>query len=290
MLGDMYREQRPPHPVAGVPGAVVWTRTPAAAPTAYRVLPDGCMDLIWRDGLLIAGPDTRAQLGTDGPGTAYTGLRLPPGLGRGVFGVPADELRDQRVALDAVWCPAEVRELTERIAAAPDRGAALAEVAAARLRRAGWGGTARATGPGGGSGPDPEMLRRLVLAGIRQGHGVAEIARTAGLGERQLHRRCRELFGYGAKTLARVLRMRYALRLHGAGVPPARTAARAGYADQAHLSREIRALAGVPLGALGPARTARPARAAAEAAQAAVPEASGAKRSTVLPSGSTTTA
>lgn len=230
----MYRE-RPASPALPAPGAVVWSRTRSTAPTVHRVLPDGCMDLIWRDGLLIAGPDTHAQLAADAPGTAYTGLRLPPGLGPAVFGLPAEELRDRRVPLADVWSPAEVRELTERVAAAGDRGAALEAVAAARLRRAGW--SADEAG---------ERLRLLVLAAARQGHGVAATARAAGLGERQLHRRCRELFGYGAKTLQRVLRMRRALRIRGTGVPLAEAAAIAGYADQAHLSREIRTLAGVP--------------------------------------------
>jgi AraC-like DNA-binding protein len=44
--------------------------------------------------------------------------------------------------------------------------------------------------------------------------------------------------------------MQRALALFRAGRPPARVAIDAGYADQAHLSREIRSLARVPLGAL----------------------------------------
>ncbi|WP_461029927.1 helix-turn-helix domain-containing protein, partial [Streptomyces sparsus] len=65
--------------------------------------------------------------------------------------------------------------------------------------------------------------------------------------ERQLHRRAVRAFGYGPKTLARVLRLERALTLARAGLPFARVAADAGYADQAHLAREVKALAGVPL-------------------------------------------
>ncbi|WP_280391687.1 helix-turn-helix domain-containing protein [Nocardia wallacei] len=57
-------------------------------------------------------------------------------------------------------------------------------------------------------------------------------------------------FGFGPKMLARVLRLQRALRLARAGVPFAETAFRAGYADQAHLAREVRELAGKPLGQL----------------------------------------
>ncbi|MEV5769093.1 helix-turn-helix domain-containing protein, partial [Micromonospora sp. NPDC052213] len=59
-------------------------------------------------------------------------------------------------------------------------------------------------------------------------------------------RRSRHLFGYGPKTLARILRMGRALALARAGTPLAEVAARCGYADQAHLTRDVRDLAGVP--------------------------------------------
>jgi AraC-like DNA-binding protein len=62
-----------------------------------------------------------------------------------------------------------------------------------------------------------------------------------------LHRISLAAFGYGPKTLARVLRLQRALRLARAGVPFAETAVRAGFADQAHLARDVKDLTGVPL-------------------------------------------
>jgi AraC-like DNA-binding protein len=79
---------------------------------------------------------------------------------------------------------------------------------------------------------------------------VAAAAARSGLGERQLRRRCEAAFGYGPKTLARVLRLQRALELARRGVPFASVAAEAGYADQPHLAREVRALTGLPLGEL----------------------------------------
>ncbi|GAA2426009.1 helix-turn-helix domain-containing protein [Streptomyces glaucus] len=210
-------------------GAVVWTNTPAG-PDAVRVLPDGCMDLLWHEGrLLVAGPDTHAHL-TAEPGP-WAGVRFPPGTAPVLLGVPAHELRDRRVDLADLWPAARVRRLAARVAAAPDPASGLEELA---LRRA------AETGP-----PDP-LLRRIVAA-LDAGRTVAATAAELGLGARQLHRRSLAAFGYGPKTLARVLRLRRALALARAGVPLAWTAARAGYADQAHLARDVRALTGLPV-------------------------------------------
>jgi AraC-like DNA-binding protein len=96
--------------------------------------------------------------------------------------------------------------------------------------------------------PDPTasaVAHRLELAA---GPGVvAQLAADVGLSERQLQRRCHIAFGYGPKTLQQVLRFQRALRLARAGGRLADVAAEVGYADQAHLARETRRLAGVPL-------------------------------------------
>src|SRR5690242_5572403 len=119
----MYRE-RPPRP----DGAVLWTRTVSPAGTAVRVLPDGCMDVIWADGeLFVAGPDTEAHLVTSAGGTQFAAVRFAPGTAPSLLGVPAEEVRNQHVPLDALWPAADVRRLGERIAEAPDRAGSLAE-------------------------------------------------------------------------------------------------------------------------------------------------------------------
>ncbi|MFF4058690.1 DUF6597 domain-containing transcriptional factor [Streptomyces sp. NPDC001668] len=209
-----------------LPGAVVWTGDGTG-----RVLPDGCMDLLWNEGrLLVAGPDTRAYVTSGAPST-WTGLRFHPGSAPAFLGVPAHELRDRRVELADLWPASEVRRLRDRVAAAQGPAAALEEIAVER------------TAP-----PDP-VLRALV-ASLGAGRSVAVTAGELGLGARQLHRRSLVAFGYGPKTLARILRLRRALALARAGVPFAETAARSGFADQAHLARDVKELAGVPLGRL----------------------------------------
>ncbi|MGW0791166.1 helix-turn-helix domain-containing protein [Streptomyces sp. NPDC002911] len=213
-------------------GATAWTWS-GPRDTARPVLPDGCMDLLWVGGrLLVAGPDTRAFTPAAALSTDCAGIRFAPGTAPALLGVPAHELRDRRVALDALWPGREVRRLTARIGAADDQAAALEGVA---LRRA-----------AGAEAADP--LAAAVAARLRQGCSVAATARAVGLGARQLHRRSLAAFGYGPKTLARVLRLQRALDLVRAGTPYAEAASAAGCADQAHLAREVRDLAGTTLG------------------------------------------
>lgn len=73
------------------------------------------------------------------------------------------------------------------------------------------------------------------------------MAGSLGYSERQLHRRSLDSFGYGLKTLARILRMTRALDHARAGGSLAFVAAAAGYADQPHFARDVKLLAGVPI-------------------------------------------
>jgi AraC-like DNA-binding protein len=67
-----------------------------------------------------------------------------------------------------------------------------------------------------------------------------------GFSERQLQRRFLTAVGYGPKVLQRVLRLRRFLTAAGFGLEGlAGAALGAGYADQAHLTRECRALTGL---------------------------------------------
>ncbi|MGW2987050.1 helix-turn-helix domain-containing protein [Streptomyces goshikiensis] len=212
-----------------VPGAVLWR----AAGPGRTVLPDGCMDLMWVSGrLVVAGPDTGPHPAGEVP-RAVAGLRFAPGTAPALLGVPARELRDLRVDLADLWPGPEVRRTGERIAAYEDPCAGLE--AAARRRAA-------ATAP-----PDP--LLGEVVARLRAGEGVAATAAAVGLGERRLHRLSLDAFGYGPRLLGRVLRLQRALALSRRGLAQAEVAYAAGYADQAHLTREVRALAGVTPGA-----------------------------------------
>lgn len=219
----MYEERAAP-----LPHVVAWRSVtpPGAAPK--RILPDGCLDLIWSAGtVFVAGPDTTAQVAAAAPGTRTTALRFGAGTGSAVLGVPASEVLDRRVPLEAMWPAAEVRAIAEA-------GDPLAALTAAAHRR--W------------MPPDPVMVALAEAAG--RGVPVGVVADRCGLSPRQLQRRSNAAFGYGPKVLHRVLRLQRAVALARTGRPFATVSAAAGYADQAHLAREVRAMAGVPLGEL----------------------------------------
>ena len=92
-----------------------------------------------------------------------------------------------------------------------------------------------------------------------------DIADDVGLSPRQLRRRCHAAVGYGPKTLQRVLRFRrFVSRIDALAQNPqspdgldlAGLAVQAGYADQAHLTRECGRLAGLTPAALARQRAA----------------------------------
>jgi len=219
-------------PAAALADRVVctWTSSVAAdaPPRESVVLPDACMDLIW-DGraLFVAGPDSGPVAVVQEPGSSLVAIRFRPGAAPGFLGVPASEFRDGNVALAELW-RTRAEALEERLhAASPADARAALEEAVAR------------TDP-----VDPAVAAVVRVLATSPRNPVAE---AVGLSERQLRRRCTAALGYGPKTLERIVRFRRFLRLAEARPADglAYLAALAGYADQAHLTRECVRLAGV---------------------------------------------
>ena len=188
--------------------ACLWTNDDAARRT-HRILPDACVDIVSVNGqLIVAGPATHAHLTTSG---AAFGVRFRVGAAGAALGLPASELLDANVPLEDLW-GAEARRIE---ATSPH------ELAAAITKRDG--------------AADP--LVRAAATGTPR-HAL-------GIGDRQLRRRFLDAVGYGPKTLERILRFQRFLTLAGKG-DLARLALEAGYADQAHLTRECTRLSGLP--------------------------------------------
>ncbi|GAA2317812.1 helix-turn-helix transcriptional regulator [Nonomuraea roseoviolacea subsp. roseoviolacea] len=236
-------EERPPAPELAGRVVCAWGQIPEADGTQL-VVPDGCVDLIWGPaGLFVAGPDTGPMPAPLRAGEVLAGIRFRPGGTGEVFGVPVHGLRDQRVPLAALnraaWSPLLSPDAAPSVSSDPrllldERLRLMRRAVAARIHE---------TAP-----PDPAAP--ALVAALRSGLSVREAAWELGFSERQLHRRSVAGFGYPPKTLQRVVRFQRALRLARSGVALAEVAAASGYADQAHLSHDVKRLSGVPLSRL----------------------------------------
>lgn len=249
--GARYVQWRP----GAAPGRQVrclWVRENAGGP-AYRqlVVPDGCVDLVWSGGALeVVGPDRAPRSVPVSGGAGLAGVRFRPGAAGLLLGaVPARELCDLQVPLGEVLGPEAAERLGERLGRARDTRAAasLLDAFAASLARR-WT-------------PDAAVERAVAELGRADAARVPVIAEELGLSERQLRRRITDAVGYGPKTLQGVLRFRRAVdEARSGGLGLAEAAVRAGYADQAHFTREVRRWSGVsPTVLLGrPGRAERP--------------------------------
>ncbi|MDQ1399277.1 MAG: hypothetical protein QOK20_1209 [Acidimicrobiaceae bacterium] len=214
-----------------------------------RVLPDGCADVVIVDGVRahVVGPTSEVALPHLAPGAVVVGLRVRTEAIRAVFGLPAIELRGQSVSVDEVLGSGLARRVVEALL---EPGPAGDRWLIRWLSGAGESVDGRAAAAVG-------QLRE------RRGSDVASVAEQVGLSCRQLRRVVENETGLGPKTLQRIGRLQRFLRLaesgggglDGGGGDVAgggglvgggglsRWAAGAGYADQAHLSRDVHDLA-----------------------------------------------
>jgi AraC-like DNA-binding protein len=233
-----YREMPPPPHLAEIV-CCLWEREIDAkeAESAARVLPDGCIDILWNDGrLLIAGPDSGPVWSAVRGGETVTGARFRRGAAGAALGLPAGELRDLRVELGDVW-GRRGADLAERVGEADGPAARLRLIAGELTER-------RGRMPE----PDPVVVAAAEVLG-RPGSRVEAMSRKLAISERQLRRRFIDAVGYGPKMLDRVLRFQRFLglapKLAAGDDSLGRAALDLGYADQAHLARECRSLSGL---------------------------------------------
>ncbi|WP_371502076.1 AraC family transcriptional regulator [Kitasatospora sp. NBC_00374] len=197
-----------------------------------------------RIGSLVVGLEDRPALCEHPGGQEAIRLELTPLGAYRLFAVPMRELTNHAVELRDVLGP-EAPALVERLAGTRDWAARFDLLDAALLARL-------ARGPE----PAPEVGRAWRLLASTGGTvPIARIAAEVGWSQGHLIRRFTEQVGLTPKTSARVLRFHRAVTMlaHGDGSAAA-VAAACGFYDQAHLSREFRALAAATPGQLAAAR------------------------------------
>jgi AraC-like DNA-binding protein len=224
--------------------ACVWLLEVASDGPAYehRTIPNGCVEIttVLGTGVLrIAGPKQVPTVGRVQPGHALVGLRFRPGAAPSVLEAPAAELIDVDVGVDALWGSAG-QALGERLAEAPTPEHAMDLLERALAMR-----TSSALAP------DPVVAEAVKRLQPWRRTAVIDVTAELFISPRQLRRRFVAAVGYGPKALQRILRFQGFLALGDPctradrSPPLARLAATAGYADQAHLTRECRQLTGL---------------------------------------------
>lgn len=227
-----YREVAPAAPLrAGLTCAWTYQASSRPAPDVL-VIPDGCVDLIWTDDeVFVAGPDPVAQPASIAPGALLAAVRFAPGAAQAFLGLPLRNITGQRVALRDLW-GSRTRRLTD----------ALALDAADPVERLRF--LQHAIAHQGPPVADPAMRALFARLDHSEAMPSSLLAREFDISERSLRRRCHDAFGYGPKTLARILRLQRFLRA-SSDFPLLRRALEAGYGDASHLVRDTRLLTGL---------------------------------------------
>lgn len=235
-----YRERRPAAPLEQHL-TCVWVQHVSrdATPYRHRTVPNGGVELLCQLGSVprLVGPQNGPTEDVLAPEATVVGVRFRPGAAPAALGLPASELVDLALDANYVWGGAGV-ELGERLAQSRSPAHAAALLEAEVLTRL-----------AGGAGPDPlvsEAVRRLSPGRASE---VGALSSSLHISERQLRRRCLATIGLAPKVLQRMLRFQGFLALaHARGLERpdvGRLALDAGYADQAHLTRESRRLTGI---------------------------------------------
>ncbi|MGH9805156.1 MAG: DUF6597 domain-containing transcriptional factor [Candidatus Acidiferrales bacterium] len=216
-------------------------RAGASTAAGHRVLPDGCLDIVFNFGdsapwsAAVVGTMTRPLVVEPGRREDFLGVRFRPGKARAFLRPPADEFTDRAVRLADAW-GRDGAELEERLAGMPALRARLGALENALLRRL-------AQAPAADTRLDAAVE---VIARSRGAVSVERLSGTVGWSRQHLARRFTSAVGVGPKLFCRVVRFRglvesaRALKLGWA-----EAAAEYGYYDQAHLIAEFKEFAGL---------------------------------------------
>jgi AraC-like DNA-binding protein len=217
----------------------------AASPYEHFVPPDGCVSILAMrhagfsaESLILVGPRWEPHRVPVNRGDSYDGVRFWPFAARALLGEMLPPVVGRIEPLIGL-----LPDLARRIHAAVARTAAgelppfhlaIQEELSAALPEA--------------NGVDSlvrEATARIITSGGRG--AISAIATDLGIGLRQLQRRFKHVTGLSLKQFARIRRFREAAGelLRSSPRPWCRVALDAGYADQAHLTREFSQLIGL---------------------------------------------
>jgi AraC-like DNA-binding protein len=231
-----YRELEPPADLRTFV-ACGWIKVVRQTDAGARVpiLPDGCADIMTYDDSppFVVGPDPVTRWVPLPEGLVIAALRLRPGAARAILGIDVHELLAASATLtDLVSTARTLRAALRSLEQPAARLARLQDWVRARLDRA--------------SSRDRAVIEASRTLARDPRIAVDAVAAELGWSARTLHREFVGACGYGPKYLQRVMRVQGAIRYaHAAGAPSLSSiAAKLGFADQAHMTRDFRSITG----------------------------------------------
>ncbi|MEO5930259.1 MAG: helix-turn-helix domain-containing protein [Candidatus Kapaibacterium sp.] len=241
----LYREF-PPSPRLAPYIECYWSMRaiPGTAPAPNRVVPDGCVDIIFD----ITEPDSafnpsrgtvigimrRPNVVMIGGPLELIAVRFRPGCGRIFFPVPMNELADYSIALSDLWRDGMQERAMDDSADIARRLERFDKLLVHRLHAA--------------SSPDRSVAGAIGLIAASGGRiRVSALEKSLGISGRHLARRFNDQVGMSPKMLARIVRFQNAAAMlrRASAIDPHDLVHRCGFHDQAHLIHEFRSLSGL---------------------------------------------
>lgn len=245
---------RPLPPLADFVDQLWLVHGPAPAHQKERLLPDATVELVINlnqdriylyehedydryrtvPGCIVSGPRTKYFVIDTRDQVATMGVHFRPGGAFPFFRVPAGELADQSVALDALWGSA-ASELRERLLATPAPEAKFRVLEACLLEQL----------------AKPLERHPVVSFGIEQlcnaGRSVSQVVDKVGFSQRYFIALFDDQVGLSPKRFSRVSRFQRVVQMaHRAGeIDWADLALDCGYYDQAHFIHDFQSFAGI---------------------------------------------
>ncbi len=255
-------QRRPGAPLDAFVEVLWWSRRSAPYRACEHMLPTGTCQLVlvlheepiswaragaeaeplhrhtWRRGV-VHGPQTTYYRAGPKPSGAVIGASFRAGAAAAVLGMPAVALLDQHVAIDDLW-GAWGRKLHQCLGESRSAQDALRSLERALVSRL-----------------DARLqMHAAVAEALSAGlaaKSIEHLRRASGYSHRHFLELFRAAVGLTPKHYFRIQRFAAMARTIAAEpIKLAELAACGGYADQAHLSREFRALSGVPPSAYRP--------------------------------------
>jgi AraC-like DNA-binding protein len=238
--GSDYREYAPPRSLADH-FLCFWTQsiTGCQGEYAQRVLPDGCIDMIFinEEAPIVVGPWVNHFVARFPAGTKIVGARWRPGRAPALLGLPSAALLNQSVALRDIWS-VTLSSSFEQVSEQPNLLA----------RRSSLEGMLLGLLPD--AAPSDPIVNVSIQWLARHPRGrVGQLNRWIGISGRQLQRRFSATVGYGPKSFQSILRFQRLVHFAdraGRRRSLAELSADAGYSDQAHMTREVQRFSGCP--------------------------------------------